>query len=354
MAVPVSAGSGNAGLGLNHPTFGPQTFPTDTPSRRVSGDMSMLERKASKPPPPKSRRGKAIGNSSDHTSSSFPLPSVERQNSLSGSQPSINNHKPLPSIPTNLPHPGPGKRVAALAESSPKPAAQSRRPPTPPLTRRHSQMRKNDNPSVSRSNSARLSHPPANPSTNSPLSSSAFGPKNPPPPPSRRVDRTSAVFPPPDHSNPSKPSSFSSSSSQPSPPFPLESSSGIAKSELEQTSERSSLHRSGSSSTISTQRQSRLATPQPQPQPSSSSHVPPRPPPPRRKGRVKSDSLSDSSPVSQKPQQQQQQQQQQPQGPSSGQGTEVSAGNPAPSNANDILADLSRLQKELDELRGQQ
>ncbi|GLI77114.1 hypothetical protein PoHVEF18_005399 [Penicillium ochrochloron] len=191
--------------------------------------------------------------------------------------------------------------------------SQHKRPPTPPLSRRHSQMRRSKS-TQSKSSGSRLtmssrdsestdsSGPPSpGPSTRS-VASSISDRKRfsmPPPSSSRSREREAEPRPAPGHSL--SPDSLSppptTTRSNPPPPGRRASSHGSIL--------------SGSSP---------------------SSAAPPPPPPPRR-ARDSSSRSSEGRPVSQVV------------------GVEE-APLPQPSNAQDILADLTRLQKEVDDLRG--
>ncbi|KAL1953781.1 hypothetical protein VTO42DRAFT_2278 [Malbranchea cinnamomea] len=293
-----------------------------------------------KPPPPKTRRGKLIRSSDEaesttsaqlsSTSPPIPRPGQSDSNSSPSAQ-SERPSKPLPRTPretSTTPTTTSAVSTDSTQTSSSNPS-QSKRPPTPPLTRRHSQMKPNQA-GVSRSNSARL---PVNTSTlnTSNLARRASMPKTPPPPPSpRRHDLESTTSASPSTSTPS---GHRSSSLITPPKPPPESPNNTSP-------ESSSLHRSGS---VSKRRTSGSLSRQ-----SSTSNVPPRPPPPRRSGGTASNraSLDDSRPVI-----------------TVSTGALASSNNsttggtteplPAPSHASDILADLSRLQQEVDSLRVQ-
>src|SRR5204862_6023890 len=137
-----------------------------------------------------------------------------------------------------------------------------KRPPTPPLARRHSQMR-HDKARLSRHNSARLSLPPgaANLTPSSSYSSTALKTPPPPPPPSRRVDREPAEQP-----------------SQPTSPFRQDGVAPPIDSPGDEIGDSLSFYRAEAASMLPSKRIPRTPTSQ------SSPVIPPPPPPPRRTG----------------------------------------------------------------------
>ncbi|KMU84554.1 hypothetical protein CIHG_02338 [Coccidioides immitis H538.4] len=315
-----------------------QTNSESTPAlqdyvRRGSSTMSSFEKERvnpegqskpsgkKKPPPPKVRHGKLIqSDTSDMSSLGISSPSPSSDNALLPLRP------PSPSLSQQ------GGRVVSdppiqRSDSTTRISALDRRaevrseaflnpkplPPIPPV-RRSSQL-KQCKPSlpISRSCSTRL------PKTSSLSGSTA--PRTPPPPPSRRKDRESS------NSSPSTQSRFPITPDGTAPP----------DEEAEDASENTSLQRSETGSIHSVNRLSRLSGP---------STVPPRPPPPRRSGGSQAYSSEDSRPA--RPMSMVE--------TSSNQikDKEVDEESPpAPrSNANNILADLSKLQKEVDEFRG--
>ncbi|KAJ5152909.1 uncharacterized protein N7482_009387 [Penicillium canariense] len=190
--------------------------------------------------------------------------------------------------------------------------SQHKRPPTPPLSRRHSQMRRSKS-TQSKSSGSRLT-------MSSRGSENAGGSQPPSPGPSTRSvasslsqDRKRISMPPP-------PSSGERDPRAPGPPG-LSAPDALSPAPVNLRWNPSPPDRRASShGSIPTD--SSTSTPA----------APPPPPPPRRARDSKARS-SDSRPVSQV----------------------TGAENiplPQPSNAHDILADLSRLQKEVDDLRG--
>ena len=309
--------AGDSGLGLSMRNAADGTLPsparpTDGASSRYDENIAPVSQASAgekrKPPPPKTRHGRLIRSVDEGALSASPAQSSIPSISTSPSIHPERQPKPLPRTPSEVPM-TPTTTSAVSSDStqvSTNQSSQFRRPPTPPLARRHSQM-KQDKYGISRSNSARL---PINSNT---LNTSNLGrrtsmPKTPPPPPSPR--REGAL------SSPTSipPTSTYRSSSLNTPPRPPESPND--------SPDNLSIHRSASGSIKGFSRQS------------STSNVPPRPPPPRRSGGGSNRaSLDDTRPVI--PTQ-----------------TEPEPVHP-PSHANDILADLSKLQQEVDSLRGQ-
>jgi hypothetical protein len=309
------------------------------PELGISTSPSSRSNKEKKPPPPpRSHHGKRINtttnttanvaSSSSHTSpprstnrlshhASSPesqisahrsgIPNANSANQAPGSDYfSVSSEDQQRSRAPNLTYPTESIHRSASQHS------QHKRPPTPPLSRRHSQMRRSKSTqsksSVSRltmssrdSESTDSSEPPSpGPSTRSMASSISDRKRLSMPPPSSR-SRESEVEPRAAPGSSLSPESLSppptTSRSNPPPP-----------------GRRASSH--GSVLTVS----------------SLSSAAPPPPPPPRR-ARDSSSRSSEGRPVSQVI------------------GVEE-VPLPQPSNAQDILADLSRLQKEVDDLRG--
>ncbi|PGG99501.1 hypothetical protein AJ79_08503 [Helicocarpus griseus UAMH5409] len=346
---PISDSSSNtdAGSASKQPVFDRQHIPqAETP--RTSHDLTTAEadeerRKLAaltkpperqKPPPPKTRHGKPIKpNNTNQTSplaNPAPITSPGHRTTSPASisspplaqQPGSDANRPLPQPPVDNPCPSMSIKDAQEGTENPAslPQPQQKRPPTPPISRRHSQMKSNKT-GISRNNSARLSLPPGINNLNPPSSHNSSPLKTPPPPPSRRKDRESSTF---------------SSSDTPTPQEQPQSSVRRSSSTKEDSSDKSSLRSVETVSMISNKR---------------ASHGPPRPPPPRRGGGSRA-SLDDSRPVlpagaeaaNQVPR-------------TTGMGTmnddkQSPPITSAPSHATDILADLSRLQKEVDDLRG--
>ncbi|KAL4799425.1 hypothetical protein BDV19DRAFT_376271 [Aspergillus venezuelensis] len=254
------------------------------------------------PPPPKSHHGRLISPDSNITS-----PGLQMISSRSTNRASMHGSYPRTSLPPNV-----SQRVSDYTSASTdRPAlstdalrrsqSQHKRPPTPPLSRRHSQMRRSK---------STLSKP-----SSSQLSSQQF--------------MTEAAT--------STPSSSASHSLT-----PLELDKGSRSDPILLDEERS-LSTSRTENVISTSPE-RTETPgseihsNPRVNPKQESltnHLPPPPPPRRTRGRNQgSDINSLVEPHSEQ------------------RADEPENYVPRPSNANDILADLSRLQKEVDDLRG--
>lgn len=272
-------------------------------------------RERKKPPPPKTRHGKLIKSDEPQTSPSQ-RPTPQRSSSSlsksydpprqgSGSFPDTD--KSIPTVPADSSFTSiTDTHVVQSPPDIPSPVPpQIKKPPTPPLARRQSQLRPSKN-TLSRSNSARLAQ--SSTGGGSPTPTRAV-----PPLPPRRQDWTSIT-----------PHSDTSSTQR----APLPATSGN-----EHGSEESSSQQSPSRPPSISSRKQHNRPPQSQPPP---------PPPPRRL-RGSSRSSADSA------------------NPAFNPAGEVAKGNeegeagskPDTSNANDILADLSKLQREVDELRGQ-
>ncbi|RHZ57610.1 uncharacterized protein CDV56_102686 [Aspergillus thermomutatus] len=281
--VPISAPRG-----VPHTGSGTATIPrqhTVAPSSEFEmGPKPLAVRSANRdkkpPPPPKSHHGKLINPSPHATSSqsqSIPARPTKRfsyhgtssETSLSltpdtppsgPSQPRIDYFTPLDD------NPSPQSETLRRSQS------QHKRPPTPPLSRRHSQMRRSKS-TMSRTNLSRLSMAAGKIEVNA----------SPPPSPGPRTQEPRIAPPMPDEAGPS----------------------------------------SGQCELPSSRRASQV------------NPLPP-PPPPRRNRVSSSHSNSRSQPTLHEQEKR----------------AEDEDFIPRPSNANDILADLSRLQKEVDDLRG--
>ncbi|PYH80808.1 hypothetical protein BO82DRAFT_285760 [Aspergillus uvarum CBS 121591] len=268
------------------------------------------------PPPPKSHHGRLINPSPGATSSHSQTTPGQSSNrfSLRGT-PSEPSFSPRPAQPATDYFSG--VETSRSSQSAPvdvlrRSQSQSKRPPTPPLSRRHSQMRRSKTTSA-KVNPVRLSIPPeadpaaaaaAAPSVTIPLASPSSWSLH----PTRTRDPRLASTP----SEESVPSSSSSSSN------------------------RLSLQIDDSSTPWIPRESGRAASPSPSVKRASLQNPPP--PPPRR-SRGSGNHSPDSVRLSLRPSK-----------------TPVAAAKddyvPHPSNANDILADLTRLQKEVDDLRG--
>ncbi|PGH10486.1 hypothetical protein AJ80_07530 [Polytolypa hystricis UAMH7299] len=317
------------------------TSEADEERRKLSGQSAPTEKK--KPPPPKTRHGKPIpaakasspslpsptsypplGNRST-SSNSIPSPPPTHQETA---QASTHTQGPV----ADFPRPTTGKHAHERTNSIPTGSTQFKRPPTPPLTRRFSQMR-SGNSGLSRSNSARVSLSPKS-NLSASFSHGPSGPKTPPAPPSRRSDREIPMPSPSDLASDGK------------LPFPQDSGSR----QLGNLAEIDNLNKltifpTELGSLASTKRLSRNSSTRSS---TTTANVPPKPPPPRRMGGSSSSraSLDEPRPTMTMS----------PELINSEEQTPRFSGSPAPmipSTANDILADLTRLQREVDELRGQ-
>jgi hypothetical protein len=195
--------------------------------------------------------------------------------------------------------------------------SQSKRPPTPPLTRRHSQMRPNTNQHYIAEKPNRLSLPPKslNSHVQVPLSP-GNGTKTPPRPPSRRVERPVSGIQGETAISQLK-SSFSQSELTLSDQLSVDKHISQAPATSSPPSRTPSIKQSIPGTTTTT------------------GMLPPPPPPPRR---LRASSKSSSTTVSVSIDK--------PDAPTTEQEDIHSS-----SHAQDILADLSRLQREVDDLR---
>ncbi|PYI14573.1 hypothetical protein BO99DRAFT_16348 [Aspergillus violaceofuscus CBS 115571] len=295
-----------------------------TPSSSESRPRPLASRAVNRdrmppPPPPKSHHGRLINPSPGATSSHSQTTPGQSSNrfSLRGT-PSEPSYSHCPAQPATDYFSG--VETSRSAQSAPvdvlrRSQSQSKRPPTPPLSRRHSQMRRSKTTSA-KVNPVRLSIPPEADPTAAAAAAAAAAPPSvaiPPPSPSSWSLYPTRTRDPRLASTPSEESVPSSSSSN-----------------------RLSLQIDSSSTPWIPREPGRAASPSPSVKRASLQNPPP--PPPRRSrgsGNHSPDSVRLSL-RSSKP--------------------SVAAAKddyvPHPSNANDILADLTRLQKEVDDLRG--
>ncbi|KEY76424.1 hypothetical protein BA78_4533 [Aspergillus fumigatus] len=281
-SVPISAhrgmtytGSGIACIPGQHTVAPSSEF--ETGSKLLAVRPANRDKKPP-PPPPKSHHGKLI-NPSPHATSSQPqgVPprptkrfsyhgtSSETSLSLTPDTPPSRSSQPRIDYFTPL-HDNPAPQSAETLRRS---QSQHKRPPTPPLSRRHSQMRRSKS-TMSRTNLSRLSMPAGKIEVNA----------SPPSSPGPQAQEPRTAPPMADEAEPDP--------GQREPPL---------------------------------SRRASQVNPLP-------------PPPPPRRNRVSSNHSNSRSQSAQKKQ------------------AEDEDFIPRPSNANDILADLSRLQKEVDDLRG--
>ncbi|KAI9837843.1 MAG: hypothetical protein M1819_006777 [Sarea resinae] len=338
--------------------------PSDDEQQRLLGEAS-ADKGRKKPPIPKLRHGKPIkGNIPQivsFTDPAFDPPSFEqslssnsRHTSSTGSRRSRSDlNKPLPPPPLSTSSTLASEEgLAGDADeegarlSSPT-SARRKRAPTPPLARRHSQLR-NSKPPLSRSNSARLSPRPEEVASETSSDTTIGRPASmnkppPPPPPSRRpgVDQSRSLSSVPtvsimavsSHTTSRTLDSYSGLSKAPAPP-PARTVSG------------SSTKRSTRASSVSS---------------SSSMTVPPPVPPPRKrgssKGSIDSPSMLSSEARRFSGESRRSSHDQSRRGSTflqpGEQDTPFSESPPTEeSEEKDVLADLSALQREVDALRG--
>lgn len=273
---------------LHDSVIGRHSSNTDTNSRALASRSANREKKP--PPPPKNRHGKLINPPQP------PPPSISSNRfSYHGTPSEISiSHTPSTPLYSNKPFPQAGTDYFSPKSSENenmktpdtlrRSQSQYKRPPTPPLSRRHSQMTRSKSTLSSKTNPNRLSmpvgkegvnaSPPPSPGTNSLT-------------PSLRKPSRNSLLPTGENHLQAETSTVSNPQRAPS------------------------VRRTGPGTT-------------------SSSAVPP-PPPPRR-ARFSNDGTRPTSVMLEK--------------------TREEDAFPHPSNANHILDDLSRLQKEVDDLRG--
>lgn len=291
-----------------------------------TSSSSRADKERKPPPPPRSHHGKRI-NSSNSTSRPESSRSANRLSFRASSPESVTSIQPQstpnanagspPSASDYFQMPSDTQQTSGSTDSLQHSHSQSKRPPTPPLSRRHSQMRRSKS-TQSKSSNSRLtmssidsesndsSQPPSpGPSTLSVASSMSQDRKRVSIPPAATPGETRAAA----AGAAALPASGTpaDSFSPPPPPPPPPSSRPTPLQPGRRTSSYGS------------------------PATGSSSGAPPPPPPPRRAR----DSMLRASDGGAEPQ-----------------ANRAEAPLPQPSHATDILADLSRLQKEVDDLRG--
>lgn len=288
----------------------------ESKGKRADTVQRASSEKKSKPPPPKTRHGKLIKpdyaaqpstvSGEEVTASSISSHSAPSDTSIPLSPES---HHSLSSPPLTKASPLTSDDAGSVDDASSlhRHPSQLKTPPTPPLTRRHSQM-KPSRKTPSRDQSHRISMPPGALGFQIPGATSP-GTKTPPRPPSRRYDKSMNAHPADSLSQPKSPLSQDHSIS--SNTLSSDSSASLTSSP---PSRASSVKRSASGSTTGGQL------------------MPPPPPPPRRMRASSKGSNSSAQPTGSQPEQ--------------------AAVLPQSSNAEDILADLTRLQREVDDLRG--
>lgn len=291
--------------------------------RRLSSSITPPVRQ--RPSVPPTRHGKKLME----TSSSTPAAIIGAGVGDTSSTPASHSPRTSPTTDLNrpLPPPPPSVDVSSPTSQSQSPelgisfAVRTKRPPTPPLSRRQSQM-KGTKPQLARSNSEKaVTEERTSPS--SPTNSQKFPSmmKAPPPPPQRRLNRAST------YGMPSSENQFPTSEAYPRPSgsFLADLNTGT-DTVVQQVSELPSRTPSTASRSASSTSTAAPGAP------------PPLPPPRRMRG------LSKSSTDSQRPQSSDLRRL----------STESSRNVSGASNANDILADLAALQREVDALRNSQ
>lgn len=280
------------------------TSVTDIDTRSLSSRSGNKEKKP--PPPPKSHHGKLINNPQPVPAESKRFSFHDSSSETSFNTPSTPSQSSKPSVQvdyfSSVPNEGQNQNQNSNARATDmlkRSQSQYKRPPTPPLSRRHSQMKRSISTLSTKQNQNRLSLPVGGEGVKS----------SPPPSPGTT---TTSLNPPVQRA--SRPLSLqtdentlkSTSSLKEQAPSPL---SPTAESPLSRTT---SIRRTASGS--------------------SSAAAPPPPPPPPRRARYSNDSTRPASFVQPKKTEEESTFQ--------------------PSNANNILEDLSRLQKEVNDLRG--
>ncbi|KAJ6009719.1 hypothetical protein N7522_004735 [Penicillium canescens] len=277
-----------------------------------SQESTARTREKKPPPPPKSHHGKRISHTATtmsdvdadaHSSQSAARWRSSNRLSIHGS--STERVTPGASHPSSVSLPSAAdyfsvseNQAATEPTDSLQRSHSQKRPPTPPLSRRHSQMRRSKS-TQSKSSRLTMSSYDSERESNSSLPSS--------PGPTRSLASKRISMPPP------------SSSGEFQAAIP---SGDVSLNPLGSPSSRSPSLKAG-------RRASSYGS-----VPSNSSSGPPPPPPPRRtRDSAIRSSAGDSPPVSRV-------------------ATDEDAPLPQPSNALDILADLTKLQKEVDDLRG--
>ncbi|KAJ5288520.1 hypothetical protein N7478_001550 [Penicillium angulare] len=287
----------------------------DSQHYKQSARLSSSGNKDKKPPPPpKSHHGKRINAKSTPamvSAQSIPSRPTHRSSFHSSSPESFtSSHKASTPNASSAQRLAPdyfaiqSENQAAVASngSLSRSDSQHKRPPTPPLSRRHSQMHRSKS-TQSKSSASRLTLSSVDSESNDSSQPPSPGPSTRSGASSLSRDRKRVSMPPPSSGD------F----------HPTISSAGISDHLSPPNSSQTSLPGRRASS------YGNLAT--------GSSYVAPPPPPPPRRARDSSARSHEGRPVSQMI-------------------TTQEEPLPQPSNAIDILADLSRLQKEVDDLRG--
>jgi hypothetical protein len=309
----------------------------DTPrtSHELDFDDASVERRSmysstapqarQKPSVPKTRHGKPLVETKPSTpgaittfgigdASSARIYAPSSQSPTTGVTNDLN--KPPPPAPVDSSFPIPKIESPNLEAVLP---ARAKRPPTPPLARRRSQM-KGENPQQTRSNPS-ITFAVEDPSPSSPTNSQKAPStmKAPPPPPQRNVKRASTFGTP--SSEPHLP--ISDSPRRPSASFLADLNIGIdrAGQRVAEPPSRTPSNASRASASLNS---------------TSGPGAPPPLPPPRRMRGLSKSSIDSQRPASSE---------------LSRPSTESSRNVSGQSNATDILADLAALQREVDALR---
>ncbi|CAI7678177.1 unnamed protein product [Penicillium pancosmium] len=289
-----------------------------------TSSSSRADKEKKPPPPPRSHHGRRI-NSSQSTSRPESSRSMNRLSFHASSPESVTSVQPpgTPNANAGSPPlasdyfltPSDNQQTSGSTDSLQRSASQSKRPPTPPLSRRHSQMRRSKSTqSNSKSSNSRLTMSSIDSESNDSSQPPSPGPSTRSVASSMSQDRKRVSMPPPT-SGETRAAAVGAAalpaSGTPTDPISPPPSAPSSRPTPLQPGQRTSSY--GSPAT------------------GSSSGAPPPPPPPRRAR----DSILRASDGGAEPQ-----------------ASRPETPLPEPSNATDILADLSRLQKEVDDLRG--
>lgn len=276
----------------------PVSFGSGTDARALASRAGNKERVP--PPPPKSHHGKLINPAISPASRTTPSKATNRLSLQSSSE------RPRASPQTSQADSdyfGVSAKPVPPSDALQRSQSHYKRPPTPPLSRRHSQMRRSKS-SLSKPSSSQLSAPTSMAEANSSAPSSP----------------SSQKYPPSARSGESRIDSF----------IPDGTGPGLAL-RSENISPNTPSHQPFTTPGLENQSHSRTGSKRV----SLINSMPP-PPPPRRN---RASNNSGNNKQHSRPRSEQR-------------ANEPTNFVPQPSNANDILADLSRLQKEVDDLRG--
>ncbi|KAJ5965587.1 hypothetical protein N7481_012301 [Penicillium waksmanii] len=318
------AGGPNAAQGIT-PSL-PQSAVYKSPENDGNTSSSSRADKEKKPPPPpRSHHGKRI-NSSHSTSRPESSRSTNRLSFHASSPESVTSVPPPDTPNANAGSPPPAsdyfltpsdnQQTSGSTDSLQRSHSQSKRPPTPPLSRRHSQMRRSKSTqSNSKSSTSRLTMSSIDSESNDSSQPPSPGPSTRSVTSSMSQDRKRVSMPPPAPGD-TRAAAAGGAAALPASGTPADSISPPP---------------SAPSSRPTPLQPGRRTSSYGSPATGSSFGAPPPPPPPRRAR----DSILRASDGGAEPQ-----------------ASRPETPLPQPSNATDILADLSRLQKEVDDLRG--